>query len=174
MNYKRNKLILLFVAIMFDLCLVVPMVAWDHLLESDKYFKHYRWMTTEKFTAIYNACYYYDVPIDEMCAIIQSESDGVPTAKSCVGARGLCQVMYMHYKGNPDDLYNITLNTMLGTKIWKEYKALAKGDMKLAIIYYNGGPAYPVHRYSNWKYLNKIIANNYNTKQSRNKIIVVD
>jgi soluble lytic murein transglycosylase-like protein len=173
--YYSRKLKLLFVAIIFDLCLVVPTIAWDHLLESDKYFKHYRWMTTEKFTAIYNAHLYHGVSMDEICAIIQSESDGVPTAKSCVGARGLMQIMpQYHYKGNPDDLYNVQLNVMIGTKIWKDFKALAKNDMKLAIIYYNGGPAYPVHRYSNWKYLNKIIANNYNTRQSKNKIIIVD
>jgi soluble lytic murein transglycosylase-like protein len=173
MNYKRNKLILLFVAMMFDFMIVSPFLTWDHLLEANEYMKYYSWMTTEKFTAIYNAHKCYDVPIDEICAIINSESKGIPTAKSYVNARGLMQILpRYHYKnGNPDDLYKIQLNIMKGTEIWKECKQIANGNVKKALVYYNAGPFCNVKKYKNWKYIFAIMSNELNTRILTNKIV---
>jgi soluble lytic murein transglycosylase-like protein len=124
------------------------------------YKDHYTWITVEIYTAVDEAHSVYDIPTSEICAIINSESEGHSRAISSVGARGLMQVLpKYHYKGNPNDLYDIQLNIFKGTQIWKECKQTSKGNLIKAIVYYNAGPFCSLNRYKNWDYADEIIKN---------------
>lgn len=143
--------------------------AW---VQYEKYHAYYKWMTFEKYNAIEYASFMFKVPVDEICAVINSESEGNPNAISCVGARGLMQVMPFHYAGNPNDLYNITTNVYYGTKYWKWCKTFAKGNFERAIMAYNAGPLlapknYPANLRKN--YLNVIVHNAITTARMPRK-----
>lgn len=97
-------------------------------------------------------------------AILLVESEGNPTARSSVGARGLMQVMpgwAGQWRGCGRDLYDIEDNLCNGTSILKWYLE-SHGDERSALLGYNGcvrGTNTPnCHRYPDkiWRLRNQI------------------
>jgi hypothetical protein len=73
-------------------------------------------------------------------SIMLIESEGKPTARSFVGARGLMQVMPFwagHWRGCGKDLYDIETNLCNGTSILAWYFRNFDGERK-ALLGYNG------------------------------------
>lgn len=133
-----------------------------HFSEFQKYKNYYHWLTFDEYATIEYASRHFDVPTDKILALIQSESQGNPRAISCVGARGLMQVMPFHYNGPADDLYNIHVNVYYGTKYLKWCLQFSNNDFSRAIIAYNAGPLMkPQHYPTNLRnhYLNVIVFN---------------
>jgi soluble lytic murein transglycosylase-like protein len=74
-----------------------------------------------------------------ICALINEESHWNPTKPSCVGARGLMQVMPFNYKGNTLDLDNPRINITEGTRILAEAHRAAKGNLTYTLRNYERG-----------------------------------
>lgn len=99
--------------------------------------------------AIYKASKLYDVDVELVLAVIQTESSYNPTAVSHVGAKGLMQLMPLTGKAmsqeialvdyNTDHLFDASTNVMLGTyylsKLMNRY-----GNLEYALTAYNAGP----------------------------------
>ncbi|ABO23991.1 transglycosylase SLT domain-containing protein [Shewanella loihica] len=96
------------------------------------------------------------VDIDEIRAIARRESAFYPYATSGVGARGLMQLMPataketarkhgMKYSGSKS-LYDVSLNTALGSRYYKSLLDKFDGNRVLATAAYNAGP----HRVTRW------------------------
>ena len=84
----------------------------------------------------------YDKGLDPamVVSILLVESDGIPTARSSVGARGLMQVMpgwAGRWEGCGRDLYNVKDNLCNGTSILKWYLDVHRDERK-ALLGYNG------------------------------------
>lgn len=88
-------------------------------------------------------------------AICYSESRFNPYAISKVKARGLMQVMPVHTK-KPETLYKPLTNLRAGSAIFKDYRALAHGNIITALKNYNSGPR---SKHYNGKYITEVIAN---------------
>lgn len=74
-------------------------------------------------------------------SIMLIESEGKPTARSFVGARGLMQVMPFwagHWRSCGKDLYDIETNLCNGTSILSWYLKRFPGDENRALLGYNG------------------------------------
>jgi hypothetical protein len=74
-------------------------------------------------------------------SVLLIESEGKPTARSSVGARGLMQVMPFwagQFRACGKDLYNIEDNLCNGTRILASYVHDAGGDERRALLGYNG------------------------------------
>ena len=74
-------------------------------------------------------------------AVMLIESRGRPNAVSPVGARGLMQVMPLwsgYWRNCGADLYDIESNLCNGTSILAWYLKRAKGDVRRALLGYNG------------------------------------
>lgn len=152
--------------------MVFPKVVEDGYVEFLKYRDHYSWMTFHKFIAISAASYEFKVPIDKICSLINSESEGDSRALSHSGARGLMQVMPCHYKGNINDLYDISINVRYGTKYLRWCLDFANGNFDRAIIAYNAGPGLHPKNYPNAlrkNYLEVIKKNNSITMNMINR-----
>ncbi|CAM4109049.1 transglycosylase SLT domain-containing protein [Shewanella aquimarina] len=96
------------------------------------------------------------VDIDEIRAIARRESAFYPYATSGVGARGLMQLMPataketarkhgIKYRGSKS-LYDVSLNTGLGSRYYKSLLDRFDGNRVLATAAYNAGP----HRVTRW------------------------
>ncbi|WP_428613520.1 transglycosylase SLT domain-containing protein [Shewanella sp.] len=96
------------------------------------------------------------VDIDEIRAIARRESAFYPFATSGVGARGLMQLMPgtaketarkhgLSYRGSKS-LYDVSLNTTLGSRYYKSLLERFDGNRILATAAYNAGP----HRVKRW------------------------
>jgi len=161
----------------FSLSLMSPVFVYDPMIDYYKYREHYSWMKPSYFIAIYNASKVHNVSVDEICAVIQSESEGDPTAISIANARGLMQVIGKHhYRGDPRDLYDPALNVYLGTKYFRECKMFAKGNMVRALMAYNAGPGCKPENYPKIlkeKYINVIIKNSEITRKLPNKHYII-
>ncbi|MEO5510772.1 MAG: lytic transglycosylase domain-containing protein [Longimicrobiales bacterium] len=75
-----------------------------------------------------------------LVSIMLMESDGIPSARSSVGARGLMQVMPFwagKWRGCGSDLYDIEDNLCNGSNILAMYMR-DKGDERKALLGYNG------------------------------------
>lgn len=75
-----------------------------------------------------------------LVSIMLIESEGKPSARSSVGARGLMQVMPFwagHWRGCGSDLYDIEDNLCNGSNILAMYLR-DKGDERSALLGYNG------------------------------------
>ncbi|MGH7506488.1 MAG: lytic transglycosylase domain-containing protein [Longimicrobiales bacterium] len=74
-------------------------------------------------------------------SIMLVESNGLPSATSSVGARGLMQVMPSwsgHYRSCGNNLYDIEDNLCYGTNILAWYLRRFDGDERRALLGYNG------------------------------------
>jgi len=157
--------------IFFSFTLMKPSVVCNPDIDSKRLQSYYKWVTPELFQIIYYYSNLHGVSVDDVCALIQSESNGKTWAISYANARGLMQVMPFHYNGPADDLNtNIHLNIHLGTRNWAWCMKFAKGDKRRAIIAYNAGPGLSVAKYRNWDYLNTICRNSSNTVEIDNTI----
>lgn len=105
-----------------------------------------------------------------VCAIINKESyhriwrptlKKMQYAKSKSNARGLMQVMAFHYRGNPNDIYNIDLNLKLGIGYLKYCLKKARGNKAEASRMYHAGTNSNRRKYKYWKTYVKPIYNNY-------------
>ena len=155
----KRKLIIILTVLFFDLSLAFPGFIFDPWLEYIRLKQHYSKMQPEHFNAIYMASRRYNLTVDEIAAIINSESEFNSTAVSCAGARGLMQVMPFNYQGNSNDLFNPEINCDSGTRYYIFCLELAKGDRQVALRYYNAGPASIAARYKNWGYVSAIRKN---------------
>ena len=147
--------------------------------EFQKFKNYYQWLTFDEYTTVEYASKYFSVPVDKILAIIKSESNGNPRAISCVGARGLMQVMPIpeHYKGPADDLYNVHLNIYCGTRYLKWCLQFTDNDFPRAIMAYNAGPYMKPQNYPKAlreNYLNKIVFNSIKTASLPRKHIEVE
>ncbi|OEG75838.1 lytic transglycosylase [Shewanella colwelliana] len=97
-----------------------------------------------------------NVDINEIRAIARRESAFYPWATSGVGARGLMQLMpataketakksKLKYRGQKS-LYDIDINTQLGSRYYKRLLEQFNGNRVLATAAYNAGP----HRVKRW------------------------
>jgi len=101
----------------------------------------------------------FGIPKEEIAALMKSESDFNPRAVSCVGARGLCQVMPYNGPANTEDLFDPFVNVHYGMKYYKYCLTIAKGNRTEALRFYNAGPASIRANYKNWSYVNAIKSN---------------
>ncbi len=82
----------------------------------------------------------HDIEPATLVSIMLMESDGIPSARSSVGARGLMQVMPFwagQWRGCGSDLYDIEDNLCNGSNILAYYLRV-KGDERSALLGYNG------------------------------------
>jgi soluble lytic murein transglycosylase-like protein len=83
----------------------------------------------------------YNVPVDEILAVIQQESGGDPNATSKSGARGLMQLMPQTFQGLGvrGDITNPRVNVEAGVKYLAEMHRRFPNRLE-AIGHYNAGP----------------------------------
>lgn len=83
----------------------------------------------------------YGIDENLIKAIIKVESNFNVNAKSSAGAKGLMQIMPSNYNHlGITDPFNIEQNINGGTKLLKEYMDKYDGNVKMALMAYNGGP----------------------------------
>lgn len=83
----------------------------------------------------------YGIDENLIKAIIKVESNFNVNAKSSAGAKGLMQIMPSNYNHlGITDPFNIEQNINGGTKLLKEYIDKYDGNVKMALMAYNGGP----------------------------------
>lgn len=118
-----------------------------------------------------NECSYQGFPLDVAAAVLIIESGLHQGATSHCGAIGLGQVMpfwmpYLEKLGIPvrseRDLYHPVTNLESSVFILSQYLRRARGDVFLALCYYNAGP-------SNWQagrgYARKVMSRARNIKK---------
>jgi len=173
----KIKIIYYLTIFFFSLSLMTPSILFDPSIGYEKIKVKYRWLTPQLYNFIYYESRRFNVPIEKICAIIQSESEGDPRAISKSKARGLMQIMPCHYqKGDVSDLYDPKLNIYLGTKYYKWCEQFSKGNMERALMAYNAGPAlspgmYPKKLYED--YVLVIIDNYKETKRLMEKPYII-
>lgn len=97
--------------------------------------------------AVITASKVYDIDPNLILAIIQTESNFNPSAKSNTGAVGLMQIMPNNFNHlGIKDAYSIEENIMGGTKLLKEYIKRYHGNIEMALMAYNGGPTRMANR----------------------------
>lgn len=158
---KKSRLYYL-TMIWYCATLMFPVFSYEPFLDYERLRSFYAKMTPVMFNTVYGQTRKYGVSLDDFCALINMESNWNPTAISVAGARGLCQIMPFHHKGNASDLYNIELNVEYGVKYYRWCLTYAKGDKKKALVYYNAGPM--CKNYSNWGYVSNITYTSSKTK----------
>lgn len=163
------KLIYYFMLFIYCCFLLFPIHTYDPIVEYQKYQCYYSWLTFGIYNISAHVSKQYDIPLDDIFAIIQSESQGNQYAMSYVGARGLMQVMPCHYAGNSNDLFDIYLNLNLGTKFYKWCLGYTKGNKQEALRVYNSGPFSSRVLYNNWGYVRTILNNSYVSARLENK-----
>jgi soluble lytic murein transglycosylase-like protein len=135
--------------------------------------KQYVWLKNEQrfFHTLYFTAQKYKIDVRYVCAIIHLESYDEkyrPTlkqmqyARSPKDARGLMQVMPVHYDGDPKDLYGITLNLNRGCWYLRKCLVRAHGNPKQAARLYNAGINNHEKHYRNWKKYAIPVAENFN------------
>lgn len=91
--------------------------------------------------AVVTASKKYGISENLIKAIIKVESNFNPNTVSSAGAKGLMQLMPENCRDlNVKNPFNIEENIDGGTRHIKEYLDLYKGDVKMALMAYNGGP----------------------------------
>lgn len=152
-----------------------PGIGYDPIIDYYRLKQQYVWLTPDVYYPIYEeARKYPNVTMDDVCALIQYESGNychnriecMKTVVSYAGAIGLMQIIQKyHYKnGNRKDLEIPSINIRIGTKYYSICLALAKGNKKEALRFYNAGPVSNVANYRGWAgYVNPII---YTSKKS--------
>jgi soluble lytic murein transglycosylase-like protein len=97
--------------------------------------------------AIFQAAQRHKVDAFLLAAIVEAESNFVPTVISPVGAVGLAQVMPSTAQDyDLSDLENPATNLDLGARYLKDQLQLFDGNVELALAAYNAGP-YAVKRH---------------------------
>ena len=97
--------------------------------------------------AINNCGEKYGVDKNLIKAIIKVESDFNPNTVSWAGAKGLMQLMPENCVSfGVTDPFNIEQNVDGGVRHIKEYINRYNGDVKMALIAYNGGPTRMINR----------------------------
>src|SRR5271157_4230698 len=169
---KKNKINIYLIIIIYSLFLFFPIIIYDPDIEYEVIRRYHTWLTPYVYQLIYFNSKEFGVSTSEICGLIKEESGGNPNAISVANARGLCQIIgKYHYNGDANNLFDESLNIHLGIKILNDYLKMAKGDLKLALRYYNAGPY--ASYYNNWGYINKIIYHSKTTKHLLNKHIIV-
>lgn len=112
----KIKVIYFLTIIFFSLSLMTPQIIFDPLIGYDKIKKKYSWLTPQLYNFIYYESRRFNVPIEKICAIIQSESEGDQTATSKSKARGLMQIMPCHYTKGPAFVLIGTIKKFFTTK----------------------------------------------------------
>ena len=132
-------------------------------IETQKIFKvinkQYKWLTYDLFCEIYFKSKKFKLDPFLVLAVINSESycriyrptiSHMKFATSKSNARGLMQVIpHFHYKGNPIDVYDISLNLILGMRYLKTC-LLINSSIPEAIRMYNAGINSNKSLYNNW------------------------
>lgn len=104
-----------------------------------------RYITLYYSYLIVNEANYYEVNPYVIAAIAITESSLNYKAKSKVGAIGLCQIMPFWIDilniEKESNLYIPLININASVRIFKKYLGKAKGDIFLALSFYNAGPS---------------------------------
>ena len=91
----------------------------------------------------------YDLDPNMLATVMQIESCGHPTVNSPAGARGLFQVMPMHF-ADGEDFYDPDTNAQRSAEVLNDCLGWADGDSGLAMACYNGGPSVINADFDNW------------------------
>jgi soluble lytic murein transglycosylase-like protein len=121
------------------------------------YAAKYDWMTVEIYQAIEINAEKHNIPPALGAALINRESQGNPKARGKAGERGLGQPLVCHYSGDPDDLFIPAVNLDVSFSYLFQAYHKAKGNIRLTLMYYNGGLKCKADKYKNWNYVEDII-----------------
>ena len=152
-----------FTIFFFSITFMFPIFSYDPFLEYDRLHSYYPKLTPYVFKIIYEQCDIYKLSLDDICSLINLESNWNTNAISHTNARGLMQIMRFHYKGNLNDLYIPEINIPIGCKYFKWCLTYAKGNKNNALMYYNAGPS--IKNYKNGAYITIINKNSKNTEE---------
>lgn len=150
----------------FSLSIYIPVILDDEEWNGYKvYANQYKWLSYSIFvTTVYNSKI-NNIDFNDFLALIQSESNGDVYAISSSSARGLSQIMPVHRKHAPEELYDIYLNIKLGSAYYAWCLRYTNYDKREALRIYNSGPFSNKYVYRNYeKYCDVIINNSNNTK----------
>ncbi len=148
--------------IAFNMC--VPNIAHNSMQLQDDFTyakSKFKWLEKDFYTYLEYKCKKKGIDPLFMLSLIQVESGGKNVVSKKNGNKtrdfGFCQINSVHSPKNPRRLLNYKVNLNIGT--WYIGKALkkAKGNLRLACIYYNGGLNCNVRKYKNKWYPKRIV-----------------
>lgn len=137
----RRSHFLFLICIIFELTLYFPRVITDFDVDYKRLKNHYPKLKWEYYLPINIYSRENDLTTDQVCAIIDLESNWNPRAISKSGARGLMQIMRCNYRnGNFNDMFIPEMNIKIGCNYFSWCLEYAKGNFDRALQYYNAGP----------------------------------
>jgi hypothetical protein len=149
-------------------------IAWD---PSYKYWllkEQYPNIDYYSFNLLYLECYKKNADINEMAAIAQKETDWTNTHRNGhdwstyqinehqIWQRGMQCYEYM----------DLRISTPVAVDIWLSAKKKAKGDLRMALFYYNAGENANPKTYNGWKSYVDVIIKDYEKSRERDREII--
>lgn len=157
MKTNTHMLKTIFVSLILSFYFLYPsFLNWEES-EHVRFKKAFKWFTLEEYVILHNECLQNKVPIENMLATIQLESEGNPNAlhynTNGTTDYGLCQVNTCRRENYSDEeLLSLSVNIHLGVKAYKEAWYKSRGDVITASRFYNAGLNSKEQNYKNWGY----------------------
>lgn len=169
----------------FKLIIAIFIIFIFHTIEAESLIKYYKLNNQYEYTlpfrlyiTIFNECIQQNVNLNMMIALSQKESG----FKNIIGYTGddigYFQINRAHVKGKErfEDYFDLEKNVKKGISIYKSAFKKAKGDLRLALIYYNAGENFNPKDYSKEqeeKYINFILCNYEISNQADKEKIII-
>lgn len=145
------------IIIALALAIEFPVISMGLEVDWLQYKKYYPNMRVEHFTIVRHECLEQGVPLQDVLAIIASESQYNDSIISKSGDDvGLMQINRVHWQGSATDMLDLAKNVKTGVSIYKSALLKAGSDKRSAFRYYNAGENNTPARYKNWHYVDTI------------------